>query len=186
MKPRFVGFDDGFTSLKESSAHLVGCVTAGCRVEGFMYTGIEVDGLDVSEKIVELILSSKFRNQISCIFLYGITFAGMNVADIEKIARETGRAVVSVVKRKSSIERLVTPAKKASKKPGDFERRMEILRRAGEPLRLNNVYVHFSGCSAEDARMYLKLSTCIGKIPECLRIAHLVASALAYGESKKS
>ncbi len=179
---RFAGFDDSFRSLKDEKAHLVGCVTAGCRVEGFLYATVSVDGFDVTDKIVDLILSSKFRKQIACIFLYGITFAGMNVADINYIAERTGKAVISVTKKKSSIENLIPPARKA----GDFERRLKILRKIREPSFVNGVYVHFSNCSLEDAALYLRASTCVGKIPECLRIAHLVASALAYGESKKA
>ncbi len=182
MQPRFVGFDDGFTSLKEERAHLVGCVTAGCRVEGFLHTKIKVDGFDVSERIAEIVSTSKFGKQIVCIFLYGLTFAGMNVADLNYISEKTGKAVVSVLKKRSSPERLKIPAEKA----GEFERRFKLLEKAGEPVRVGNVYVHFSGCGLEEVKAYLRASTCIGKIPECLRIAHLVASALAYGESKKA
>ncbi len=182
---RFVGFDDGFRSLRERRAHLVGCVTAGCRVEGFLYSTVEVDGLDVTDRICDLVTSSKFGRQIACIFLYNITFAGMNVADIRLISEKTGKAVISVTKKRSSIENLIVPARKAGE-GADVEKRLEILIKAGYPCLVNGVYVHISGCSVEDAKKFLKASTCVGKIPECLRVAHLVASALAYGESKKA
>ena len=68
-KWRFVGFDDSF---KKNFGCIVGCVTAGTLVEGFMYAEIEVDGLDVTDKIVTLIKRSKFKEQIRCIFLSGI------------------------------------------------------------------------------------------------------------------
>ena len=177
---RFVGFDDGFTSLSCRRAHLVGCITAGCRVEGFVYSQIDVDGFDVTEKIVKLVNESKYCRQIKCIMLYSITFAGMNVADIVEIHELTEKPVMAVTKKHTKT--LEKPAIKA----GNAERRIKILKKAGDPLKVEGVEVHIAGCSVEEARNFIKASTCTGKIPECLRIAHLVASALAYGESKKA
>ncbi len=176
---RFIGFDDGFTSLSCKKAHLVGCVTAGWNVEGFLYTKIDVDGFDVTEKIVNLLINSKFIKQIKCIFLYGITFGGMNVADIVEINERLNIPVVSISKKLGDV---TVPALKA----GNADKRLKILKKAGNPTKLFDLNVHFCGCSIEEVEKYLVASTIKGKIPECLRIAHLVASALAYGESKKA
>ncbi len=176
---RFIGFDDSFRSFSCKKAHLVGCITAGCKVEGFVYTEIEVDGFDVTERIIDVVLKSKFFRLIKCIFLYGITFAGMNVADIVEIYEKTEIPVISVSKKAGDLTK---PALKA----GNAEKRMKILKKAGNPFDVFGLKVHFVGCSIDEVKEYITSSTCVGKIPECLRISHLVSSALAYGESKKA
>ncbi len=175
---RFVGFDDGF---RGGEAYIVGCVTAGTYVEGFMIDRIEVDGMDVTEKIVGLVESSRFKIQIKCIFLYGITFAGFNVADVEEINRRTGIPVVVVMRRMPRFEDI----ERALKNLKDWERRLEAIKKAGDVKRVEGLYVQFKGCDASDVKEFIRVSRLKGKIPEALRIAHLVASAIVYGESKR-
>jgi endonuclease V-like protein UPF0215 family len=175
---RFVGFDDSF---KGDLAYIVGCVTAGAYVEGFMVDRIEVDGLDVTDKIINLVNSSKFKIQLKCIFLDGITFAGFNIADINKIYERTGVPVLVVMRRKPNFEDI----EKALRNLDEFDRRLEMIKKAGEIHRLEGLYVQLIGCSVEDAGMFIRASRLKGKIPEALRVAHLVASALIHGESKR-
>ncbi len=72
-KWRFLGVDDSFN---EKKCCMVGCVTCDGYVEGFLYTEIEIDGLDATDKLIGMVKRSKFREQIKCIFLPGITFGG--------------------------------------------------------------------------------------------------------------
>ena len=180
-KWRYVGFDDGFSSFRDEKAYLVGCITAGINVEGFLFTTIEVDGFDVTGKVTDLILRSRFREQIKCIFLSGITFAGFNVADVEEINSRTGIPVVVVSRKKpdfSSIE-------KALENVSGTEKRIEILNKAGDVHKCDSIYIQFRGCSLEGAKEFIESAKSVSKIPEALRIAHLVASSLVYGESTK-
>jgi len=175
---RFLGFDDGFGY---GEAYLVGCVTAGTYVEGFMVGKIEIDGLDVTDRIIELVNSSKFRIQLKCIFLDGLTFAGFNVADIVKIHDETGIPVIVVMRKMPDMDRI----RDALMNLKDFERRIRIIENAGAIEKIEGLFVQIAGCDVEDARIFIRASKLKGKIPEALRIAHLVASALIHGESKK-
>ncbi|AEA48100.1 endonuclease dU [Archaeoglobus veneficus] len=179
---RFVGFDDGFSGFTSKNACIVGCVTAGTYVEGFLYERIEVDGFDVSEKIISMINDSKFREQIRCIFLPGITFAGMNIADIQEIHRNTGIPVVVVMKKLPDFDGM----ERAISRTENPDERRRILEKAGEIKPLFSLFVQLAGCSEEDAKNYIRASTLKGNTPECLRIAHLVASAIVYGESRKA
>jgi len=205
---RFAGFDDSFSGfvavgndrerssrfvtkgnnreqssrLKSEKASLVGCITAGTYVEGFVYGTIEVDGFDVTEKIVSMLNSSRFREQIKCIFLSGITFAGFNVADIAEINERTYIPVIAVMKRVPDFERIL----RALDNVPSPEIRRKAMERAGEITRLEHLYVQLAGCSREEAREYIRASRLKGNTPECLRIAHLVASAIAHGESRKT
>ena len=174
---RFVGFDDSF---KENFGCIVGCVTAGTYVEGFMYSEIEIDGLDVTDKIVTLIRKSKFRDQIKCIFLSGITFGGFNVADIRQIFDRVKIPVVVVMRKKPNFDEIFNALKNVS----DAELRREIMVSAGNVFELENVFVQLSGCDLKEVETFIQASRLKGNLPECLRIAHMVASAIVHGESK--
>ena len=175
---RVVGFDDSF---KDDLAYIVGCVTCKDYVEGFLIDRIEVDGWDVSEKITDLVSNSKFYKQIKCVLLSGITFAGFNVADLEFIHESLGIPVVVVLERYPDFEKI----EKALRNLEGFERRMELVRKAGEVKKVGKVLVQLKGCDLDFAERILKLTIRKGKTPEPLRIAHLVASALIHRESRR-
>jgi len=174
---RVVGIDDSFS---KDFCCLVGCVMSGRNVEGFMYEEISVDGLDSTEKIVKMLRRSKFFSQLKCVFLSGITFGGFNVADIGEINGKTGIPVVVVMSRMPKIEEFQS----ALKNLDNFEQRLAIVERAGEIYRHESLYLQLAGLSLEEAKKFIEANIWRGKIPEVLRIAHLVASAIVHGESK--
>jgi len=175
---RVVGFDDSF---KDNLAYLVGCVTCRDYVEGFLIDRIEVDGWDVSEKIVNLIAKSKFHKQVKCILLSGITFAGFNIADLEYIYNSLKIPIVIVLRKNPNFEKI----ERALRNLEGFRRRLELIRKAGEVKMLKGIYVQMYACDLDFAEKILELTIRRGKIPEPLRIAHLVASALIHKESKR-
>lgn len=180
-KWRYAGFDDGFSSFSDEKAYLIGCITAGVSVDGFLFTTIEVDGFDVTQKIIDLILKSRFREQIKCIFLSGITFGGFNIADVEEINLRTGIPVVVVTKKRpdtSSVEKAIQNVRNS-------EKRMEVIKKAGKIHELRGIYIQFKGCTLEEAEKFIESAKSGSKIPEALRIAHLVASSIVYGESTR-
>ncbi len=175
---RFVGFDDCFDQRK---AYIVGCVTAGTYVEGFLIDEIAVDGLDVTEKIINAIRRSRFGIQLRCIFLDGITFAGFNVVDVDELYDTTGIPVIVLVRKYPNFEDI----ERALRNLSDYERRWELIKRAGKIYEVEGSLVQLRGCNIDTAKLYLRASRLKGKVPEPLRIAHLVASALIHGESRK-
>ncbi|WP_290901910.1 DUF99 family protein [Ferroglobus sp.] len=176
-KVRVVGFDDSF---KGDDCYLVGCVTESRYVEGFMVEKISVDGFDATEKIVKMISKSKFREQLKCVFLSGITFGGFNVVDIEEVYKKTGVPVVVIMRKKPNMERI----REAIKNVSMPEIRMKFFERAGEIYELGNLFVQIKGCDLDFAEEVIKETTAKGNVPEALRIAHLVASAIIHGESR--
>jgi len=183
---RFVGFDDSFkisgsiSELKGSEAVVVGCVTAGTFPEGFLFDKIKIDGMDSTEKISSMLRKSKFREQIKCIFLSGVTFGGFNTVDISKLNDETDVPVVVVMRKEPDFGAI----KNALGNLPDWEKRWKAIEVAGKVTKVGKVFVQLKGCSMEDAERYLKLSTRKGNIPEPLRLAHIVASAIVHGESR--
>jgi len=174
---RVVGIDDSFS---KDFCCIVGCVMCGRSVEGFMYDEIAVDGLDSTEKIIKMLKRSKFYGQLRCAFLNGITFGGFNVADIFEINERTGIPVVVVMGREPKMDEF----RSALRNLDNFEQRIAIVERSGEIYRFKNLYLQLSGVSIEEAGRMIEANAFRGKIPEALRIAHLVASAVVHGESK--
>ena len=175
---RFLGIDDSF---KGDFCILVGCVTEGnSYVEGFMVEKISVDGLDSTQAIIRMVSRSKFREQIRCIFLNGITFGGFNVADIREIYEAVKIPIVVVMRRIPDFGAIF----EALEIFEDSEVRSEIIKRAGDVYKAGEVFIQFHGCGFEDALEFLKKSKLKGNIPEALRLAHLVATAVVHGESR--
>ncbi len=176
-KWRFLGVDDSFDDKK---CCLVGCVTCDAYVEGFMYSEIAIDGLDATEKIVSMVLRSKFRDQIRCIFLPGITFGGFNIADIVEINAKTGIPVVVVMRREPKVDEFLTAMENVSR----AEIRKKIAAKAGKIYKSGSIYLQIAGTGVEEAKKYVKAATVKGNLPEAVRIAHLAASAIIHGESR--
>ncbi|MDK2795842.1 MAG: uncharacterized protein PWQ22_1171 [Archaeoglobaceae archaeon] len=174
---RVVGIDDSFS---KDFCCIVGCVMSGRSVEGFMYNEITVDGLDSTEGIISMLKRSKFFNQLKCVFLNGITFGGFNVADISEIYARTGIPVIVIMGRKPNMEEFRSALKNLS----NYEERIAIVERAGDIYRFRDLYLQLSGLNLEEAERIVEANILKGKIPEALRIAHLVASAIVHGESK--
>lgn len=174
---RVLGIDDSFS--KEFCC-IVGCVMSGRNIEGFMFEEISVDGFDSTEKIVNMVKRSKFFNQLKCLFLGGITFGGFNVADISKINEQTGIPVVVVMNRKPNMDEF----RNALRNLNGYEERIAMVERAGAIYNLGSLFVQFYGLNLDEVRKLIEINTWRGKIPEALRIAHLVASAIVHGESK--
>jgi len=184
VKPeiRVLGIDDGvFTPHSNELVDVVGVVyRGGYWFDGFMHTRVHVDGLDANEKLVEMITSSPHFGQLRVVFLNGVTLAGFNVVDIEALWRETKLPVIAVTRDKPDFADI----KKALQHLSYSERRWSVIEKAGKMFNVRTrqgelpVYVHAAGLSGVVARRILKVASTRSNVPECLRVAHLIASGL--------
>jgi len=182
IKPeiRVLGVDDGkFTPHTKGEVLIVGVVfRAGNSIDGVMHTHIEIDGLDATEKIAAMINASPHRHQLRVIMLNGITFAGFNLVDIQKLNKETGLPVIALTHEKPDLEAI----NDALKHLPDTERRWQIVQNAGEIHAVTNrdakLYMGLAGVSMADALTLLDLTSTRGSYPEPLRVAHLIASGI--------
>jgi len=183
IKPelRILGIDDcPFTPRKAGTAILIGVVfRGGLWLDGVMKTEVEVDGLDATDKIANMIRNSPHYDQLRVIMLNGITFAGFNVVNIRRIFELTGLPVIVLVKEKPNVREV----EMALKNLPNWEERWKAIQDAGEIIKLSvrkaNIYMQTAGISGEDAERILKISCTRSSIPEPLRVAHIVASGLA-------
>jgi len=178
---RIVGVDDcPFVPRKHGKTYVIGIVfRGGYWIDGVMRTSVEVDGLDATEKIAEMIKSSPHYRQLRVIMLNGITFAGFNVVDVRGLFEFTGLPVLALTREEVNVDEV----KAALMKLPHWEERWQKIQRAGEILRFRieetEISMQAVGVSEEDAERIVRISCTRGNIPEPLRVAHLVASGLA-------
>ncbi|HIJ98368.1 TPA: DUF99 family protein [archaeon] len=183
---RILGIDDGPFKFKgKGNAILVGTVfRSGFWLDGLLTTKIKIDGFDATKKIIEMVNKSRHKDQLRVIMLDGLTFGGMNFVDIHKLNDKTGLPVIVVNRRRPRFEKI----KNALKHFKDSAQRWKFIEKAGEIQQVNignhNLYIQTAGIMVEDAQKILKLSCTRAKIPEPLRVAHLIAAGIVKGESK--
>jgi endonuclease V-like protein UPF0215 family len=185
VKPeiRVIGIDDGvFAPHVKGFALVVGVVfRGGYWLDGVMHTRVEIDGFDATEKLCSLVVDSPHYRQLRVIMLNGITLAGFNIVDTERLSLETGLPVMAVTRDKPDFEEIHEALKNLS----SSEERWRLILKAGRPMEVSvknkgeKVYLQFSGMAEDDALKVLRLTSTRSNIPEPLRVAHLVASGVS-------
>lgn len=140
-------------------------------VESLFKKAIEVDGLDVTDKIIEGVREK--GNGVKVILTQGITLGGFNIIDVTRLYVETKIPVINVVDHEPNMVSIKDALQKYFK---DWEARDSILSEKFE--RFGSLYVQATGISPKIANKFLVQVTINGKIPEPLRMADLIAGLL--------
>lgn len=190
VKPeiRVLGIDDGvFIPHTKGVVDVIGVVfRGGYWLDGVMRTQVEIDGMDVTEKIASMIVESPHYDQLRVIMLNGVTMAGFNVVDIEELYEKVKLPVIAVTRDKPNFGDI----KKALQNLPQSEKRWKAIEKAGKIIKVRTrsgeepIYAHVVGISEEDAKRILKSTSTRSNVPEALRVAHLVASGL--GQLKRN
>ena len=184
---RVLGIDD--SALISDRIMIIGAVFRGGNwLDGVLRSEITRDGMDGTDTIIRMVTSSKHFVQIRVIMLDGITFGGFNPIDIVKINESTGLPVIVIMRKYPDFEKIGS----ALKYLPDSEERMEIIERAGEiaevttytDRRASPLYIQWAGIEKEDARCIVQLTSTRSNIPEPIRVAHLIATGIVFGESR--
>lgn len=177
-----VGFDDApFARDHRGKVKVVGTVYAGLRFDGVLIGEIEKDGFDAADRLSELLAGSRFIEHIQLIMLQGIAFGGFNVVDVFALHEQLGLPVLVVARKLPDME-AIRAALLAHIEQGTAKWR--VLERLGEMESLAQVYVQRVGLSIEQAADLMDRFAVHGNIPEPLRSAHMIASALVCGHSR--
>lgn len=187
IKPeiRILGIDD--SPLVCEDILVVGAIMRGGDwLEGVVRTYIKKDGLDATGRLVEMVMQSKHYGQIRVAMLNGVTMGGFNVVDMEALCEDTGIPVISVMRKppdmasiRSALEHLDEPQHRYGLilKAG---KAVEVLVQRGEP-----VYIQYKGIDEETAASIVRSSATHSRIPEPVRVAHLIATGIVLGESSR-
>ncbi len=189
VKPeiRILGVDDGpFEPESVGEVPLVGAVLRGGRwLDGVLRTHIEKDGTDVTDKLVEMVNRSRHRGQLRVLMVDGVTFAGFNVLDVKKVYRKTGLPVIVISRELPDMGDI----RKAIKHLPGWRGRWKLMENVGRFYQVRTksrgspIQMQFVGIRQADAESVVKLSSTRSLIPEPLRVAHLIATAMVRGES---
>ncbi len=189
MKPqvRVLGIDDAPFSFEDERVEIVGVVVRlPAYVEGLMVSDVEVDGDDATQQVAEMVERSRFREGVALTMIDGVAFGGFNVIDVQELHDRIGVPIATVTNKRpdmSSIERALRARFSNWKEKLELISRSELerVKTPHKPL-----YVYGVGISSVDLRGLIRGSTIRGALPEPLRIAHLMATAIKTGESKGS
>ncbi len=181
---RILGIDDGpFSKNIDNETILVGVLMKfNSYVEGITIKKIKVDGMDANETILSM-FNGRFSREINFIMTNGITFGGFNIMDIALINEKTDVPVISIVRKKPDLESIYSALKKHF---SDYEYRIGLINKSyPEKITVNNndLYVNFKGINLTDVKNIIKKTVKMGNIPEPVRMAHLIATAIIRGES---
>ncbi|MBW3581919.1 MAG: DUF99 family protein [Euryarchaeota archaeon] len=183
--PRYFAVDDGHFTFEDDEAALVGVLTRGAAtVEAVTVGRVAVDGLDAPERVVELVRRLPGAGP-DILLTDGVALGGFNILDLAHLHEATGMPVVAVTRRRpdrarmeSAIrERLSEPEVRLGRLPKREATEVEVV---GKRL-----YVHVEGTRDDLGTIQALLGPAMGEggIPEPLRLAHLVATAVTRGVS---
>lgn len=183
---RILGFDDSpFESKSKGLVPVVGVIYRGGKFpDGILKTEVKIDGLDATEKIAKLINSSRHKQQLKVVMFDGITLGGFNIVDIKVLNKKTGLPVIVINRKEPNLKEV----KLALKNFKDFKKRWKMIENAGKVKEFilrngKKVFYQAVGLEDEEVEEVIELSTTHSQIPEALRVAHLIATAIVKGES---
>jgi endonuclease V-like protein UPF0215 family len=181
-RPHTLGVDDAPFEKRQSAPVPIIAVAmeANDVVESVALGEFPVDGEGATDDLVSWIAGLRTRPMLQAVILGGITIAGLGIVDVSALAERLGTAVLVVTRRNPARSELADALRAAG-----LQERMALLERipraygAGEGL-----YLAHAGVSRVEAERLLGATMGKSRLPEPLRIAHLVGQALVLRESR--
>lgn len=178
---RVLGVDDAHYADKShgSNVDFAAVVCGGTRFEGMLWGSLDKDGMNATQRILKLVRQSKFADQLHLVLLDGITFGGCNVIDLPLLAGTLKLPSVAVMRRVPNMQQF----RKVVDKLPESDERWRRTQAAGKIHQLNQWVFQCCGEDPVVVSKALSRLTDRGKVPEVLRLAHLIGSAVMMGES---
>ena len=178
---RTIGIDDGpFARSGRGNVLVAGAVYRGGSVfDGLLTTTVRKDGWNATDRILAMLVESKFLPQLHYIMLDGIAFGGFNIVDVNRLYEETGLKILIAVRRRPNLQAVKSALRHLSRP----ERRWQLIQAAGKIHPVANLHCQLKGMEIDEARQLLELTCTRSHIPEPLRAAHLIAGGLVTGQS---
>jgi endonuclease V-like protein UPF0215 family len=177
-----LGIDDGpFEKGQSAVVPIVGVIMSGADlVEGVAINSFPVDGDDVCDFLAGWIAGLRWRPALHAVVLGGITIAGLGLIDITRLAGAITLPVIAVTRRETTITELRTALEAAG-----LGARVPILERTPTATRVDEgLYMTCAGVDTGTAQRLLRTTVGKARVPEPLRIAHLIGTAIVRGSSQ--
>jgi endonuclease V-like protein UPF0215 family len=177
-----VGFDDSPFDLEHrGDVRVVGAVCARTRLDGVLSTTVRRDGSNATDRLIEVVGTSRFQAHIRAILLQGIALAGFNVVDLERLGEALGIPVLVVVRKQPRLQ-MVKDAL-LERTAGGVEK-WRLIEKHGPLERCGALWIQRVGLTLREAAELLAATTSHGNIPEPLRLAHIIAGGVERGASR--
>ena len=182
--PITLGVDDAkFTfNSKSDTTDLIGVVCQGTRMVGMVKKEITIDGDDATEVLIDLIRQNE--KHVQFILTDTITFGGFNIIDLEEIYNATNKPIIAVTEKEVDLDAV----KKAIVKtfPQNNIAKLRKIVNAGNLYEavietaggFSKVFFHSKGISYKDVNSLFQKVCIDSKIPEPVRLAHIIGKAL--------
>jgi hypothetical protein len=180
--PRILGIDDApFSKRQKAEVPIVGVVMEGALlVEGVSVTSFPVDGAGATEFLHDWTRSMRWYTALQALVLGGVTLAGLGLVDLGRLSRLLRLPVLTVTRRSTSNSALARALAKAG-----LNDRLVLLERNPPSVKFaEGLHVCFAGTDEADAAALLRATLRSGKVPEPLRVAHLIGAAIVKGTSR--
>lgn len=173
-----VGVEDGsFQKGITRKAILAAVLLKGVEIEGVKIARVTVDGLDATEKLVEMLAGWNFM----AVLLAGVSFAGFNLIDPTAIYEKFQKPIIIVSRKKPNNKAVKQALQKHFK---DWKARWRIFEKLGNAHRIvvageTPIYIETINLDFKVAENLLQTLSIKSRIPEPLRVARLVARGLS-------
>ncbi len=181
--PIVFGFDDATFRSKSNinKTYLIGVICQGVRIVKVEKEKIDIDGDDSSEKLITLIL--KNINHLQFILTHSVTFGGFNLMDMKKIFKETKKPIIAVTEREVDIDSVKEAIIKRF--PNTYRLKFDMIFNAGNLYETeintaagkSKIFYHCIGIENEEAEKLFPKICIDSKLPEAIRIAHIIGRA---------
>jgi len=174
-----VGVEDGSFQKGITQRVLLAVVLfKGLEIENIKITKIAVDGMDATEKLVEILNGW----EVAAVILAGVSFAGFNIIDPTVIHEKFEKPVIIVTRTK--------PDNKAVKRAlqrhfEDWKIRWEVFEKLGSFHKVAvladepPIYVETIGVDVKWACKLIRALAVCSRVPEPIRVARLIARGLS-------
>ena len=152
------------------------------RFDGVLLGQITKDGFDAAQSLATLVGQSKFAEHAQLIMLDGITMGGFNVVDVFELNRQLNLPILIVCRKQPNFEKIKQALLEYIE---DGKAKWAIIEKLGPMKPVGPLYVQSIGMSWESIVKVIERFSIHGNLPEPIRTAHLIASALKGGVSSK-
>lgn len=181
-RPHTLGVDDApFDKRQPHPVPIVAVAMEGRDViESLALGEFPVDGDGATDYLTSWIAGLRSRPMIQAVILGGVTIAGLGIIDVTALAKRLDLAVLVVTRRNPARSELADALKAAG-----LRERLELLERipraygAGDGL-----YLAHAGATRVEAERLLMATLGKSRLPEPLRVAHLIGQAIVLKESR--
>ena len=178
MKPNslFIGIiESPFTKKVDLTTKIVGVVTQGGTIPvGVMSATVNVDGDDGTDQIAKMINESNFKVQIRAIFLKGLSVAGFNMIDVNRLHQLLNIPVIVITRRSAKNQNMIEALTKLN-----MTQKIPVLLAAPEQQSYQSTYYQAVGATPQQVKEMLIITRTQSEImPEPLRLAHMVSHGI--------